>query len=558
MQAITPDNNLLAPFRRRIRLLRLWRCSAIGGAMGAAVSLVVATIDYLSIHYTEKGAIAVPVLCGMALGACRALFEKLPDDMVARSVDRRGHLEDRLATLMTVAPTGNGFTDALRQDATRNLSSLRSKDLYPVRFSRWHGALLLLVALAALVFLMGNSPILRSPQGKKDMAEMQAAAAEVQRVAKPILERAKEKDATDVDKDLARRLDKFSQELNKARMTRQESLIKANQLAEDVRKLENSRMESLAQSLAGAKTASEQLEKMAEQAKLQKSDAAKLAEQIAREQRSVGEMEQKLAEQAKSGEKGKEGQLSEEERKALEKKLAEAKKRLQELKLSQRAQDFLAKLHSMKDYQEAQKLLQQLAQNAGAQQDGSPSELTPEQIQAMAERLEALAKEMDSEEKMKELAKKLLEAAKNARMCKSGHCSGGLLGAFGLGMSAGGSNSSSSQRGPGGLSLGGSKGAGGPSDDKWVGAHGELNKSDKSSLLNVKFSDRVLTSQIGDKGSQSYVDIIGPVSSGGKTSIPYQKVLPQYEKSAESVLKKSDIPPRLRTKVRDYFDSLHK
>lgn len=555
MQAITSNDNLLAPFRRRIRLLRLWRCCAIGATAGAGATFVLAALDYFSIRYTGKGALAVPILCGVALGACRALFERLPDDAVARSVDRRGRLKDRLSTLMTVSPTENGFADALRDDATHSLAALRAKELYPVRLSRWHGAALLLAALAALVFLMGNSPILRSPQGKKEMAEMQAAAVEVKRVTKPLLERAKEKDATDTEKELARRLEKFSQELNKARMSKQESLLKANQLAEEVKKLESSRTEALAQSLAGAKTASEQLEKMAEKANFQKSDAAKLAEAIAKERQNIADMEQKLAEQGKAGEKGEKGKLSEQEKKAMEKRLSEAKKRLEELKLSQKAQDFLAKLHSMKEYQEAQKILQQLAQNAGAQQGGSPSELTPEQIQEMVDRLEALAKEMDSEEKMKELAKKLLEAAKNAKACKNGQCAGGLLGAFGMGA---GEGSSSSQRGTGGLSLGGSKGAGAPSDDKWVGAHGEINKSDKSSLLKVKFSDRILTSQIGDKGPQTYIDVTGPVSSGAKTSIPYQKVLPQYEKSADSALKKSDIPPRLRTKVRDYFDSLRK
>ncbi len=106
--------------------------------------------------------------------------------------------------------------------------------------------------------------------------------------------------------------------------------------------------------------------------------------------------------------------------------------------------------------------------------------------------------------------------------------------------------------------MGGMEGAGAPSNDKWVGAHGKLHKSDKSSLLNVKLEDRVIQSQIGDKGAQTYTETLGPAQLGKRSQIPYQSVLPKYQKSAETALNKSDIPPRLRGKVRDYFDSLRK
>jgi hypothetical protein len=45
---------------------------------------------------------------------------------------------------------------------------------------------------------------------------------------------------------------------------------------------------------------------------------------------------------------------------------------------------------------------------------------------------------------------------------------------------------------------------------------------------------------------------------GDRSSIPYQAVLPTYQKMAESALSKSDIPPRERVRVRNYFDSLRK
>jgi hypothetical protein len=80
--------------------------------------------------------------------------------------------------------------------------------------------------------------------------------------------------------------------------------------------------------------------------------------------------------------------------------------------------------------------------------------------------------------------------------------------------------------------------------------------NDKSTLLNLKFSDRIITSQKG-KGPESYEEELGPAQLGDKSGVPYQAMLPKYEKSAESTLSKSDIPPEMRTKVRNYFDSLH-
>ena len=106
----------------------------------------------------------------------------------------------------------------------------------------------------------------------------------------------------------------------------------------------------------------------------------------------------------------------------------------------------------MPEFKEAQELLSKLSREAAAQQAGAMSEMTPEQMEAAAKRLEEMAKKFGSAEKMKELAKQMLEAAKNARLARGGGLPGGLMGAFGLGMSAG-----SGMPGPGGLSLGGSR-----------------------------------------------------------------------------------------------------
>lgn len=535
-----PANLDLSPFRRRIRLVRVWRCAAIGGCVGAAGSLALATLDYFGIVDAAPALLAVPFGLGIAGGAGRALIERLPENAIARSVDRRGGLADRLLSAAEVPISSGPLAQSLLSDAQGKAKSLQPKTLYPIRLNRWHGALLALAALCVLVFLLGSTTLFRGARARQDANELRRDAAQVQRVAKPMLEEAKRADAAPQDKDLARQLNRFTSDLRKGRMTKQQALVKANQLAQQAQALQSSRAGALAQSIQGAQTASQKLEAMQSQAGLQKSDAAKSADQARALSSQIASMQQSLA--AQSGK----GTLSASAKAALSKKLAEAQKQLQQIRLSQQAEQFLQKLQSMPDYQEAQKLLAKLAAQAQAQQTGRQSPLTPAQMKQIADRLDQLARQFSSDAKMRELAKEMLAAARNAQMCKNPGLGAGLMGAFGLGPSAGG------------LSLGMSHGAGGPSPDKWVGDHGDLSKSDKSSLLHVKFQDRQITSQIGNKGSETYTEVLGPSAPTGKSSVPYQAVLPKYEKSAEAALDKGDVPPQMRTKVRDYFDALRK
>jgi cell fate (sporulation/competence/biofilm development) regulator YmcA (YheA/YmcA/DUF963 family) len=270
----------------------------------------------------------------------------------------------------------------------------------------------------------------------------------------------------------------------------------------------------------------------------EKSEALRLAEQARSTQNAISDMEQRLA-AAKSGKNA----MSAAQQKALEAKLAAARKQLESIRLSQRAEEMMRRLAANKDFQEAQRLLQKLAQSAAQQQAGTSSGMTKQQMEEAARRMDELAKRLSSEAALREYAKKLLEAARNARLCKHGDCCNPLLSACGLGACQGG------------LSLG-DKGRGAVSEDKWVGAHGSLSIDDKSSLLKVKFEDRIVTSQIGNKGPETYTEVIGPSTPGGRSGVPYQNVLPKYRKAAESALNKEDIPPRLRGKVRNYFDAL--
>lgn len=538
-----PASLNLSPFRRRIRLVRVWRGAAVGGCFGAAGSVVLAALDYFGLWDATPTRLAVPLGMGIVLGAGQALAQRLPESTVARSVDRRGGLADRLTSASEVPAATSPLAYSLLGDAQGKAETLKPAALYPIKLGRWHGALLALAALCALVFLLGNTTLFRGRQAKQDAAELGRDAAQVQRVARPVLEDARRADAAPQDKDLARQLNRFTSDLRKGQMSKAQALVKANQFAQQAQALQSSHAAALAQSIQSAQTTSQKLEAMQSQAGLPKSDAAKSADQARALSSQIAAMQQALsADQS--------GKMSASAKAALSKKLTQAQKQLQQIRLSQQAEQFLQKLQSMPDYQEAQKLLAKLAAQAQAQQAGRQPPLTPEQMKQAADRLEQLAKQFGSDAKMRELAAQILAAARNAQLCKNPGLGAGLMGAFGLG--------AGSSPGMGGLSLGMSHGAGAPSPDKWVGDHGTLSRSDKSALLHVKFQDRQITSQIGAKGPETYTEVLGPSAPAGKSGVPYQAVLPRYEKSAESALDKGNVPPQMRTKVRDYFDSLRK
>ncbi len=533
----------LSPFRRRIRLVRVWRCATVGGCFGAAASVLLAILDYFGVVDATPRMLVVPLGLGIIAGMGYVLTERLPETAVARSVDRRGGLADRLTSAAETPAGSSPLVPFLLQDAQARAGALTPAALYPLRLSRWHGGLLALAALCALVYLLGNTALLRGAQARQDAAELKRDADQVERVARPALDDARRADATAQDKELARQLKQFASDLRRDRLTKPQALVKANALAAQAQALQGSRAAALAQSVQGAQTAAQKLAAMQGQVGLQKSDAAKLADQARALSGQITSMQQALS-AARSGQ----GKMSASEQATLRKKLAAAQAQLQQIHLSQQAQEFLQKLQSMPDYQEAQRLLAKLAAQAHAEQAGQQAQLTPAQMKQIADRLEQMAKEFNSDIKLQALAAQMLEAAKQARLGDGAGLGAGLMGAFGLG---------APMAGLGGPHM---NGPSGPGDvhDQWGGGLGPVPKSDKSALLHVKFQDRQISSQIGGKGPETYTEVLGPSAPAGGSGVPYQAVLPKYEKSAESALDKGDVPPQMRTKVRDYFDALRK
>jgi len=526
----------LRPFAWRIRILRAWRLAALGGGIGAIAGSVALGLDRANLIDVKLWEVGALVAAGIAVGIVKALSERFSASQIARSIDRRSDMEDRLTTVYEEDAASNSFLSAVKSDAASHALSLSPSRLYPFRFYPEHSVFLILAALCVGLYILFDTTILRPFEERAAAAGLINTAVQVREIAKPILDEAKQPEATKEDKQLARDIQSFVRDLEKSRMNKQQALMRANQLAEQAEKLDTAKRSSLASALASAQSAGDKVQQLEQQGALQKTDEAKLASQAADVQKKLDELQKNLS-AAKNGKSS----FSKAQIQAMKKQMDALNKQLSQIKLSQQAMETFAKLAANPDYQEAQRLLEKLqnSSNLGWNLQSKQQPISPEQMKAMAKRLEELAKKLNSDQKLKEYAKALLEAAKRAKSV--GHCNNcalGIPGAFGLPCHCDHPGAS-----PG-------------SPMPWTGPYGHLYRSDKSSLLNVKYQDRVITSQIGKEGDAAYEEQIGPAHLNKRSSIPYEEMLPKYEKSAENALDKHPVPAEMRSQVKDYFNSL--
>lgn len=409
MEPISKD---LRSFRRRLRWVFAWRGLAIGGTVGAVAGLGIALADFFGWRFADWPEVLIACGVGAILGLVAGVFRRVSPQQIADSIDRRAGLQNRLGTAIRHSAEGD-WGDAQGVDAHASLAPVRPSKVFPTRISRWHVGWLAIATVAASIFLLGNSPILLSEQGKKEREELERAGQAVERVLKPETPDAVEQTAE--EQKLAEEARKFAQELQKGRLNKEEAMRKANELAQKANELAAMRFETTERLSNEAKTALGKYE----QQKLKEagiedydpelaaaSDEALEAEAEAL-QGEMGKMESMLA----SGTKPDGSKLSDAERAEMLKKLEEVKERMRKLALSKKAKDFLAKLNSMPEMKEIKKLLAEAQKLAATGKAGNPS-LTEEQVKEMIRKLEELAEKLKDEKGMREFLQKMLEALK--------------------------------------------------------------------------------------------------------------------------------------------------
>lgn len=548
----------LKRFERRVRILRAWRGLAIGGCIGGIAATAWAILDWTRVALAEWSWLGLVVLAGATLGALVGLFMRVPAEGLVDSIDRRAGLSDRLSTWRERQAAADGSFDApLKTDAEKHFSQLEPRRLFPVRVGRWQAGAVALSAVAASVFLLGNTPILLSDQAKKDREDLKKIGQEVERIVKPLEEKKEQDKMSEDEKRLADQLRRFQRELEKGKIDKQEALEKANEIQKKADELTKQDAQKSEQALAKAETAMDKMKAEAlKQAGLPEADPqmAKMSESELKsmEQQLQSQKESLQSQMSKLDQAMKNPNLSKEQKDALQsqkneagKKMDAANKKLQQIQLSKEAQEIFKKMMESKEWKELQELAKQLQKNAQAgKQNGSQNpqeQLSKEQLEEMKAKLEALAKELKDPQKMKEYMDALKEALKHANgQCKNCSLGVGINGMFSLG--------TASSRG---------NGNGAPSQDIWQGDTGQINKLDAP----VAGGGKTNISQIhgerrNEPAPETYVEVRGPTNVGNRTSVPYSNVLPSYKKKAEQAINRQKIPKEHQKRVKQYFDSL--
>ena len=595
----------LRPYRWRVRMLLAWKLGAIGGTAGALTSALLSLFDWGAVLFVPTYWLPLIVLAGVLLGVVYAMLIRLPDSAIAQLIDRRAGLKDRLQTALEHSEASHLFDQPLIEDAQRALQSTHPAQIFKPRFTRWQGLFLGAVALALLMHFLPQILALALPERREEQKEIVKSAKQIEEVVKPIVEEAKKPDADEIAKRIAQNAELYNKRAREAKMSKQEALLRYNQLLEDARKLEQKNTQKMSESAQKALTAGEQLEKLAQkkqqelnnafkdlQAQLQQiqqqlesgkdlqgnplsaEQRASLMSQMRQLQATMRAMQnpanaqnqlndlqkqlEQLQKQLQSGKDANGNPLSKEQMEALRKQMERLQQQIRALRLSQEAQEFLRKLYNDPAFKEAmehlRKLAEEMRKNMQQQQNPNNAEkpqLSPEEIekrlQELEKRLEELAKKYKTDEQIHQLAQQILEQVK--QMKKLNQCNGACSG---LGMCFG----------PGGLmpGFGGGGIRQGPAWDKgeFFGQPELFNQGDKQPELKIPMKDTAVSGQQPLlPGPAEYQDFEAPPVPGG-SSIPLNQALPTYQKKAEQALSQQNIPPAERKRVKRYFESLQK
>lgn len=449
----------LRPFAKRVRLVRAWRGLAIGLLAGGALGLVWALLDLAGVYFTEWPLLVVLFLGSGLLACLVGALLPIKADAVARSVDKRAGLRDRIGTAIERSGASETFDAALVEDAIEKVLAIKAASVFPVKVGKWQYAAFCAVALASTVFLLGNAWPLLSPEVSKAKEELKKISLDIERVAKPIMER---KDATDAELAFAKSLQDFAKRLDKGRIDKEEAMQRANELAEQAKKLTEKRIE---RSLKEVQTAREQMTRSELESKGLDS------KQMETLNDKNNELLKKM--QSRMGKAGKMGDnkfspammeqmglqdidpsllnLTEKERESVEKYIKEELEKIekqlkdshnltpdqlnklyddkanlealkQALEISEKARKILEEFMNSPEYKDIMKQVNDLRKAAKQVADGKP--LSEEQIKQLEKGLEELAEKLkDSkyrEEVMEALRKALEELKAGHATCEAG------------------------------------------------------------------------------------------------------------------------------------------
>ena len=428
------------PFRRRIRTLLALEGFFSGLAIGSIVGIIWAILDWRGIVYFEWTQFAILMaVCG-TIGALIRSMRRVDDLVIARSIDRRAKLKDRLGTSAELGEDENAFSQLLADDAANHLTTLHPSKLYPVRFKRFHYLALAGIALVAGILFLANSKIFLPKDALAGKEAMQKESKRLEELRKAIFDDATDKKSTNPElAALQKDLMKLQKDYEKARIDPKEAMVRAEELA---KKADELAKKSATQELDKLKDSETMLDKMhkdaLQKAGLEKADASDIKmsdsdfnqkmeavqQKSEKTQNQVSALQKKLDDlKAKLNKPGmdanakkdleKQIQQTQKELEQAQKDAEQAQKDMESMQLSQEARDTLKKIFDdpmWKKIQEAAKKMKQSAEQAA--KTGQPK-LTKEERQQLQKEMEEFLKKMEDSDFRKAYLQKLLDSLKD-------------------------------------------------------------------------------------------------------------------------------------------------
>jgi hypothetical protein len=589
------ENGNLSRFESRVRFVRAWRGLAIGLAIGAIACTIWAILDWVGVVYAEWlyfGLVAAG--CGL-VGAVQGYFARISEKSLSDSIDRRGGLQDRLKTSLEVSGS-NEFDSALRQDAAEHVVNLKPRELYPVKVGKLQAGAVAMALVASAIFLLGNTPILLTPEARKEREELKKTGEAVERIAKPLTEHDNPADLTAAERKMAEELRKLQRDLKKGKIEKEAALQQVNELAKQTKELVKERANLTTENLEKAESALEKLQKAeleknglkmdaemmkalhemnksqgqkGEPGEQPKSDQQKFDERMQKldqEQQALEQKKSKLEQDQLNLKKQldklsadlKSPNLTSEQKKALEemqkkieelmkkleKELAEANKAIERIMKDKKIQELLRKINEHPKMKELRELAAKLAENAKVGEMGEMPELSKEDIEALKEKLKGaeeaikqLAKELSDPAALDEFMQQLKEALENMDQLElNASMCFACFSLFNLPI----------------------PGLPSPSNpiDFMTADTGRINKNEKGKEGQGKTTLTQIKGERQKNGEETYIEIKGPTTVGTRSGVKYTKVLPSYKKKAEEAMNKKAIPKQHEKRVKEYFESL--
>ncbi|GIV09769.1 MAG: hypothetical protein KatS3mg019_1860 [Fimbriimonadales bacterium] len=408
----------LRPYRKRVRMLLMWRYGAMAGVAGAVVATVLTLLDWRGLLTVYPWQLGACVLIGVLLGALYGLLMRVSDAAVAQLIDRRAGLKDRLQTAMEHTDGAHLFDMPLIEDARASLQSAHPKQILRLRFGKWQKLFAGAVAMLLFFHFLPQLLSVALPERREEQKEIKQTAEAIQEVAKPILEEAQKPNADELTKRIAQNVELYNKRAREAKMSKQEALLRYNELMEQARQLEQQNQRQLEQLNQQAQTAHEQLQKLAE-----KQDPTQLSPELQQMAQQLQHELQSLQQQLSSGKDAQGNPLTAEQRAWMQQQLQRLQATMQAMRNANPADAQRQMNDLQRQMSDLQRQIENLKRQLESGKDAQGNPLSKEQMQQIQKQLEQLQKQMESmqqqlralqlSQEAREFSRKLQEALRN-------------------------------------------------------------------------------------------------------------------------------------------------